>query len=1179
MVLKRKKVTMDGNTAAAHVSYAFSEVAAIYPITPSSPMPEFIDKWAADGRKNLFGNPVQVTEMQHEAGAAGAVHGSLVAGALTSTYTASQGFLLMIPDMYKIAGERLPAVFHVAARSLSTCSLNMYGDHQDVMAARQTGFAFLASGSVQEIMDLSPVAHLAAIEGSVPFVNFFDGFRTSHEVQKIEVWDYDQFADLVDYDAIDRFKNNSLNPNRPTMRGVFEKNGYFQRTEAQNKAYSVIPGIVEDYMNKINEKIGTNYGLFNYEGDPNATDVIVAMGSGTDTIQQTVDYLNKNTDAKVGVLKVHLYRPFSAKHFLEKMPKSVERIAVLDRTKEKGSVGEPLLLDVTQVYQESDRNPMIIGGRYGLGQKDTTPAHFAAVFNNLRKNNPKNHFTIGIDDDVMNTSIEIDKDFVITDGETTRCVFWGNGGDGTVGANKSAIKIIGDNTDMFAQGYFDYDAKKSNGLTLSHLRFSPNPIHAAYLIDEADFVSCSPQAYVRQYDLVKNLKDGGIFLLNTIWNEDELEEHLPNKMKAEIANKNIKFYTVNASKIAQEVGLGNRTNMVIQTAFFILSKVLNIDDAIKYLKESIQKSYGMKGQNIVDMNNAAVDMTKRELKEIKVPEAWKNLKKDVKEVNENEPDFIKNMVRPIIELKEDDLPVSTYLPYDDGTYMSGTSQYEKRGIAPFVPEWKKDNCIQCNQCSYICPHATIRPFLLDKEEKAKAPEGFETIKAIGKGLEKYEFRMQVSPYDCMGCGNCVDVCPAPNKALVMRPVEEQINKEAENWIFAHEKIGYKDDEIEANNVKNSQFHQPLLEFSGACAGCGETPYAKLVTQLFGNHQIISNATGCSSIWGSSVPSMPYCTNKDGHGPAWASSLFEDAAEYGYGMLLATKSNKLQLETLIKKFLALKLQSPLNEAFKEWLENNNDFDGSKKASIKIESLISNKTGNEEADKILDRIINLKDYLVKKSVWVYGGDGWAYDIGFSGLDHVLASGEDINIMVFDTEVYSNTGGQSSKATPLAAVAKFAASGKKVRKKDLGLMMTTYGYVYVAQVAMGANQAQTLKAIKEAESYPGPSLIIAYSPCINHGLKAGMGKTQRREKEAVLSGYWHLWRFNPQLRLEGKNPFSLDSKDPTESFQEFLQGEVRYSSLKKAFPETADQLYSQAEEAAKERLDSYKRMANQE
>ena len=1179
MVLKRKKVTMDGNTAAAHVSYAFSEVAAIYPITPSSPMPEFIDKWAADGRKNLFGNPVQVTEMQHEAGAAGAVHGSLVAGALTSTYTASQGFLLMIPDMYKIAGERLPAVFHVAARSLSTCSLNMYGDHQDVMAARQTGFAFLASGSVQEIMDLSPVAHLAAIEGSVPFVNFFDGFRTSHEVQKIEVWDYDQFADLVDYDAIDRFKNNSLNPNRPTMRGVFEKNGYFQRTEAQNKAYSVIPGIVEDYMNKINEKIGTNYGLFNYEGDPNATDVIVAMGSGTDTIQQTVDYLNKNTDAKVGVLKVHLYRPFSAKHFLEKMPKSVERIAVLDRTKEKGSVGEPLLLDVTQVYQESDRNPMIIGGRYGLGQKDTTPAHFAAVFKNLRKDNPKNHFTIGIDDDVMNTSIEIDKDFVITDGETTRCVFWGNGGDGTVGANKSAIKIIGDNTDMFAQGYFDYDAKKSNGLTLSHLRFSPNPIHAAYLIDEADFVSCSPQAYVRQYDLVKNLKDGGIFLLNTIWNEDELEEHLPNKMKAEIANKNIKFYTVNASKIAQEVGLGNRTNMVIQTAFFILSKVLNIDDAIKYLKESIQKSYGMKGQNIVDMNNAAVDMTKRELKEIKVPEAWKNLKKDVKEVNENEPDFIKNMVRPIIELKEDDLPVSTYLPYDDGTYRSGTSQYEKRGIAPFVPEWQKDNCIQCNQCSYICPHATIRPFLLDKEEKAKAPEGFETIKAIGKGLERYEFRMQVSPYDCMGCGNCVDVCPAPNKALVMRPVEEQINKEAENWTFAHEKIGYKDDEIEANNVKNSQFHQPLLEFSGACAGCGETPYAKLVTQLFGNHQIISNATGCSSIWGSSVPSMPYCTNKDGHGPAWASSLFEDAAEYGYGMLLATKSNKLQLETLMKKFLALKLQSPLNEAFKEWLENNNDFDGSKKASIKIESLISNKTANEEADKILDRIINLKDYLVKKSVWVYGGDGWAYDIGFSGLDHVLASGEDINIMVFDTEVYSNTGGQSSKATPLAAVAKFAASGKKVRKKDLGLMMTTYGYVYVAQVAMGANQAQTLKAIKEAESYPGPSLIIAYSPCINHGLKAGMGKTQRREKEAVLSGYWHLWRFNPQLRLEGKNPFSLDSKDPTESFQEFLQGEVRYSSLKKAFPETADQLYSQAEEAAKERLDSYKRMANQE
>ena len=1176
MTIKRRKVTMDGNTAAAHVSYAFSEVSAIYPITPSSPMPEFIDKWAANERLNLFGNPVSVTEMQHEAGAAGAVHGSLAAGALTSTYTASQGLLLMIPDMYKIAGERLPAVFHVAARSLSTSAINMYGDHQDVMAARATGFAMLAAGSVQEIMDISPVAHLAAIKGRVPFVNFFDGFRTSHEIQKIDVWDYDQFEDMVDWKAIDDFKNDSLNPHRPTMRGVFEKSGYFQRAEAQNKAYDAIPEIVLSYMEKVNEKIGTDYSLFNYVGAKDATDIIVAMGSGTDTIQQTVEELNKE-GRKVGLVKVHLYRPFSTKHLLEAIPETVERIAVLDRTKEKGSAGEPLYLDVLEAFSDSNRNPKIIAGRYGLGQKDTRPAHFKSVFDNLAKEDAKNHFTVGINDDVTHTSLEVDDSFVINDGKTTRCIFWGNGGDGTVGANKNAIKIIGDNTDMFAQGYFDYDAKKSNGLTMSHLRFSPNPIHAAYFIDEADFVSCSPQAYVRQYDLVKNLKEGGIFLLNTIWSEDELEEHIPNYLLKEIADKNIKFYTVNASKIAQEVGLGHRTNMVIQTAFFILSEVLPIDDAIKYLKDSIEKSYGMKGQDIVDMNNKAVDRASEELQEINVKEEWKNLKDDREDENENEPDFIKNMVKPIINLKEDDLPVSTYLPYDDGQYMAGTSRYEKRGIALFVPEWNIDNCIQCNQCSYICPHATIRPFLLDEEQKKKAPEGFETKKAIGKGLEGYEFRIQVSPYDCMGCGNCVDVCPAPKKALAMKPIDEQIEKQADNWEYAHGEVGYRNDEIAPTNVKNSQFSQPLLEFSGACAGCGETPYAKLITQLYGDHQIISNATGCSSIWGSSVPSMPYCTNKNGEGPAWASSLFEDAAEYGYGMLLATKSNKFLLETLMKKFLELKVSTPLNDAFNEWLENNDDFEESKKAAIKIESLIANETDNDEANKIIERIKSLKDYLVKKSVWIYGGDGWAYDIGFSGVDHVLASGDDINIIVFDTEVYSNTGGQSSKATPLAAVAKFAASGKKVRKKDLGLMMTTYGYVYVAQVAMGANQAQTLKAIKEAESYHGPSLIIAYAPCINHGLKAGMGKTQRREKEAVASGYWHLWRFNPLLKEEGKNPFSLDSKDPTESFQEFLQGEVRYASLKKAFPEDADRLYAEAEEAAKERLESYKKMEN--
>ncbi|MDD7045401.1 MAG: pyruvate:ferredoxin (flavodoxin) oxidoreductase [Peptoniphilaceae bacterium] len=1177
-MIKRSKKTMDGNTAAAHVSYAFSEVAAIYPITPSSPMPEFVDKWAANGRLNLFGNPVSVTEMQHEGGAAGAVHGSLVAGALTTTYTASQGLLLMIPDMYKIAGERLPAVFHVAARSLSTSAINMYGDHQDVMAARATGFAFLASGSVQEIMDLSPVAHLSAIKARIPFVNFFDGFRTSHEIQKIEVWDYDQFEDLVDWKAIDDFKNDSLNPNRPTMRGVFEKSGYFQRAEAQNKAYNGLPAIVLDYMNKINEKIGTNYSLFNYEGAEDATDVVVAMGSLTDTIEETVNALVKE-GRKVGVVKVHLYRPFSVEHLLAAIPETCQRIAVLDRTKEKGSAGEPLYLDVLQAFQDTDRNPLIIAGRYGLGQKDTRPAHIKAVFDNLASENPKNHFTVGINDDVTHTSIETDNDFVISDGQTTRCIFWGNGGDGTVGANKNAIKIIGDNTELYAQGYFDYDAKKSNGLTMSHLRFSPNPIHSAYFIDEADFVSCSPQAYVRQYDLVSNLKRGGIFLLNTIWSEDELESHIPNKLLREIAQKEIKFYTVNASKIAQEVGLGNRTNMVIQTAFFILSKVLPIDEAINYLKDSIEKSYGMKGQDVVDMNNRAVDRASEELTEITVKEEWKSLPDDEETNDPNEPDFIKNMVRPIINLKEDDLPVSTYLPYDDGQYSTETSRYEKRGIALFVPEWKIDNCIQCNQCSFVCPHACIRPFLLDEDQKANAPEGFETKKATGKGLENYEFRMQVSPYDCMGCGNCVDVCPAPNKALEMKPIEEEIEKEADNWVFADSKVGYKTNEIPANNVKNSQFSQPLLEFSGACAGCGETPYARLITQLYGDHQIIANATGCSSIWGSSVPSMPYCKNKNGEGPAWGSSLFEDAAEYGYGMLLATKSNRYLLETLMKKFIGLKVQSQLNDLFAAWMENNDEYEESKKLSIEITSLLYNNTDNEEANKILERIRTLKDYLVKKSIWIYGGDGWAYDIGFSGLDHILASGEDINVIVFDTEVYSNTGGQSSKSTPLAAVAKFAASGKKVRKKDLGLMMTSYGYIYVAQVAMGANQAQTLKAIKEAESYKGPSLIIAYAPCINHGIKAGMGRTQRREKEAVASGYWHLWRYNPLLAKEGKNPFVLDSKDPDASFQEFLQGEVRYASLKKAFPETADELYQEAEAAAKDRLESYKKLANRE
>ncbi len=1172
--MKRSTKTMDGNTAAAHVSYAFSDASTIYPITPSSPMPELIDKWAANGRKNLFGNTVSVTEMQHEGGAAGAVHGSLVAGALTSTYTASQGLLLMIPDMYKMAGERLPAVFHVAARSLSTCAINMYGDHQDVMATRATGFGLLASGSVQEIMDLAPVAHATAIHCSIPFMHFFDGFRTSHEIDKIEVWDYEDLRDMLDMEAVARFRKKALSPEHPTARGTFEKNGYFQRTEAQNAAYEKVPEAVEHYMNMVNEKLGTDYRLFNYVGAEDAKQVIVVMGSGCDTTQQTVEYLNARGE-KVGVVKVHLFRPFSAKHLLKVIPESVERIAVLDRTKEKGSVGEPLYLDVLQAFSESDRHPLIIGGRFGLGQKDTKPAHIAAVFENLKKEQPKNHFTIGINDDVTHTSLEVDNSFVISDGQTIRCKFWGNGGDGTVGANKDAVKIIGDNTALHAQGYFDYDAKKSNGLTTSHLRFSPNPIHAAYLLDESDFISCSPQAYVKQYDLIEGLKQGGIFLLNTIWDERELEEQLPASLKREIAKKEVEFWTINASKIAEEVGLGHRTNMVIQTAFFKLSKILPIDEAIQYLKASIQKTYGMKGQDIVDMNIAAVDRALEALHRVEVPESWKTAE-DPEEVAKEEPEFIQNMVRPIINLKEDELPVSTYLPYDDGAYMAGTSRYEKRGIALHVPEWNVDNCIQCNQCSYVCPHACIRPFLLTQDQVDAAPQEMTAKKAVGKGLEDYQFRIQVSPYDCMGCGNCVDVCPAKEKALTMQPIQKEIEEQAENWIYCDEKIGYHD-EMEASNVKVSQFRQPMLEFSGACAGCGETPYAKLVTQLYGDHQYIANATGCSSIWASSVPSMPYCTNACGRGPAWASSLFEDNAEYGYGMALASKSNRRLLETLMNRYQETAKPSQLTEAFAQWIADKDDYEKSRKASDRIKEELAKVKPEGEEKEILDQVISMTDDLVKKSFWIYGGDGWAYDIGFSGLDHVLASGEDINVIVFDTEVYSNTGGQSSKATPLAAVAKFAAAGKRNRKKDLGLMMTTYGYVYVAQIAMGADHNQTLRVIKEAEAYHGPSLIIAYAPCINHGLKAGMGKSQRREKEAVAAGYWHLWHFNPELKEKGENPFVLDSKEPTADFQEFLQGEVRYASLKKAFPEIAGELYAEAERAAKERYESYVRMAN--
>ena len=1176
MTINRAMKTMDGNTAAAHVSYAFTEVATIYPITPSSPMPESVDVWAANGRKNVFDREVIVKEMQSEAGAAAAFHGSLAAGALTTTYTASQGLLLMIPNMYKVAGERLPGVFHVAARTVATHALSIYGDHSDVMAARQTGCAMLCSNSVQEVMDLSPVAHASSIKGRLPFVNFFDGFRTSHEIQKINVWDYDTLKEFVDFDAVDEFKNNSLNPERPKFNGTAEKNIFFQRTVSRNQVYTDMIGIVEDYMNQVNELIGTDYGLFNYYGAADAEHVLVAMGSVNQTIRETIDVLTKD-GYKVGLVEVHLYRPFSKEHLIKAIPQTVKKIAVLDRTKEQGAEGQPLYLDVKSAYYGVDNAPEIFGGIYGLSSKDTVPGDIKAAFDNLIKEDTKDNFTLAITDDVTNTSLERE-DFKVRQEGTTRCKFWGFGSDGTVGANKQAIKIIGDNTDMYAQGYFDYDSKKSGGLTVSHLRFGKNPIQSTYLLDEADFMSCSKQAYVNQYDLLAGLKDGGTFLLNCVWDKDELDSHLPAKMKRYFAEHNIDFYIIDASHIAQEIGLGSRTNMIMQAAFFNLSKVLPIDEAVGYLKDSIVKSYGHKGDDIVNMNYAAVDAGLNAATKVEVPASWADAKDPEKsEVEMSE--FVKTILKPMIEQKEDDIPVSAFtkLNLENGEFPSGTTQVEKRGIALNVPEWQLDNCIQCNQCSFVCPHAVIRPFLVTEDEKANAPEGFETKKAIGKGMEEYEFRIQVSPLDCTGCGNCADICPAPEKALLMKPFEEQVENQKDNWTYAHEEVGYKEDVMDDMTLKGSQFKQPLLEFSGACAGCGETPYAKLVTQLFGDRMYIANATGCSSIWGASAPAMSYTINQEsGKGPAWGNSLFEDAAEYGYGIKLAAESNMLLLERRMNAFLDLNLETPLNDAFKAWLEGKDDVNSSKEATAKILNLQEENVDNEEAKALLKDIYNLKDYMIKKSLWIFGGDGWSYDIGFGGVDHVLASGENVNILVFDTEVYSNTGGQSSKATPLSAVAQFAASGKKVRKKDLGLMMTTYGYIYVAQVAMGANKNQTVKAIKEAESYDGPSLIICYAPCINHGIRMGMGKSQYREKQAVESGYWHLWRFDPRLEEEGKNPFQLDSKEPSESFQEFIQGEVRYSSLKRSFPESADELYAEAEKAAKERYEKYKRLA---
>lgn len=1166
--------TMDGNTAAAHVAYAFSDLACIYPITPSSPMAEHIDAWASNHRKNIFGNEVSVKEMQSEAGAAGAVHGALQAGALTTTYTASQGLLLMLPNMYKIAGELLPGVFHVAARALASHALSIFGDHQDVMAARASGFALLASGSVQEAMDLAGVAHLSAIKGRVPFVHFFDGFRTSHEIQKIEVLEYDDLAKLVDMDAVNAFRARALAPQDPEVRGTAQNPDiYFQEVEASNHFYTDIIGITEDYMKQISELTGRNYGLFNYYGDENAEDVIVAMGSVTETIEEVVDYLNAKGE-KVGLLKVHLYRPFSKKHFLDAMPKSVKRVAVLDRTKEKGATAEPLMLDVKDMYYDRDDRPVIIGGRYGLGSKDTTPSQILAVYKNLRAGEPKDGFTIGIVDDVTNLSLDVDE-FIETEPEgTIGCKFWGFGSDGTVGANKSAIKIIGDGTDMYAQGYFDYDSKKSGGVTMSHLRFGHNKITSTYLLTSANFISCSKQSYVHQYDLLRGIKKGGTFLLNTTWDEAELEENLPASLKRSIAANEVDFYIINATKIAGEVGLGNRTNMVMQAAFFKLSEVLPEDVAAEKLKEAIVKDYGHKGEDIVNMNYAAVDAGMNAAHKVDYPKEWASLSETESHEIEGAPAFINDILVPMTRQEGNDLPVSAFQGMEDGTFMSGTSRYEKRGIAVNVPQWQIDNCIQCNQCSFVCPHAVIRPFLLDEEEAAKKPVAFETKKPNGKGLEGFEYRIQVSPLDCTGCGNCAQVCPAKEKALVMVPFEEEFEKQEANWKFA-ETVSSKQDQIPADNVKNSQFHMPHLEFSGACAGCGETPYIKLVTQLFGDHMMIANATGCSSIWGGSAPSMPYCTNDKGQGPSWANSLFEDNAEYGYGMKVAVDQQRATIKKHMEEFKELGADEEIAKAFDAWLEDSDSYEVTKAAAAKILPLLDKKTGNAEADKLLASISSMKRVLIKPSQWIFGGDGWAYDIGYGGLDHVLASGENINVMVVDTEVYSNTGGQSSKATPTAAVAKFASNGKEVRKKDLGLMMTSYGYVYVAQIAIGADKNQALKAIKEAEAYNGPSLVIAYAPCINHGIRQGMGVSIAEEKKAVDTGYWHLYRYNPTLKDEGKNPFSLDSKAPTKPYREFLEGEVRYTSLKKLFPERAEALYEAAERNAKERFESYERL----
>jgi len=1170
--MKKVMKTMDGNTAAAYVSYAFTDVAAIYPITPSSPMAESVDDLSAHGQENIFGQKVKVVEMQSEAGASGAVHGSLAAGALTTTYTASQGLLLMIPNMYKIAGELLPGVFHVSARTLAAHALCIFGDHSDVMACRQTGFALLCSNSVQEAEDMAAVAHLSAIKGSVPFLHFFDGFRTSHEIQKIELIDYSVFDKLIDKKAVKAFKDNALNPEHPVVRGTNQNPDiFFQAREAAQKYYDAIPEIVESYMNELSVYTGRKYKLFDYVGAKDAERVIIAMGSVCETAEETINALLAKGE-KVGLIKVRLYRPWSAKHLLKVLPKTVKKIAVLDRTKEPGAEGDPLYLDVRNMFYEAKNAPVIVGGRYGLGSKDTTPGQIVAVYNNLKKANPKNHFTIGIEDDVYGTSLK--PVAISTEPEgTIRCKFWGFGSDGTVGANKQAIKIIGDNTDMYAQGYFSYDSKKSGGVTISHLRFGKSKIQSTYLITEADFIACHKQAYVNQYNLVDGLKKGGTFVLNCEWEDKELDKYLPASMKQYIAKNKIDFYTIDATKCAREIGLGSHINMIMQSAFFGLTKVIPVDDAVKYLKESIDHAYGKKGADVLEKNYKAVEIGINGLHKVEVPANWANAV-DKKAKNSKTPAFVNDLLIPINRQEGDKLPVSAFIDREDGHFPSGTSKYEKRGVADQVPQWDPSKCIQCNQCSFVCPHSAIRPILVDENEMKKAPESFKTIDANGSALAGLKFRIQVSTLDCLGCGNCVDVCPSKEKAITMVTYEENKAEEA-NWNFATT-VSVKE-KMDKYSVKGSQFINPYFEFSGACAGCGETPYIKVITQLFGDRMMIANATGCSSIWGAPAPVMPYTTDANGRGPSWANSLFEDNAEYGLGMATGVRQKR---ELLKDKIQVLAKEGPdsLKAAAKDWLAGMYDGEGSRDRSEILLAEIKAAKLTGESKKAASAVVANKDDLVKKSVWALGGDGWAYDIGFGGLDHVLASGEDINILVFDTEVYSNTGGQASKATPTAAIAKFAAAGKQIKKKDLGMIAASYGYVYVAQVAMGADKNQFLKAVKEAENYHGPSLIICYAPCINHGIKGGMARTQSNEKDAVACGYWNLYRFNPEKAVNGENPFTLDSKEPTESFRDYIMNQVRYSSLLKEFPDTAEDLFQKTEQDAKSRYEGYKKKANE-